>query len=409
PNNQPVTFTLTKTTTVSLNTTAAVTANASGSFTATSSGSLPVSPGTYTLTASQGGAVTASTPFVIALTTVTPATGGSAISADTAADASSPSFTTLNGLVFKEGAPAQIGLGTIVIKAPSGFTFNTSASVTATVAGATAGSCSTNPLTLASATSVASATTFAFSASTASSGSDTCQITFNNIQVQPTSKLLPDSGLATQTNRTGNLTLDSSSTATIQGVTPGITLLGNLTEIPGVATSFSVSGISTPITAGTSSTVQAIALDQGGNRATAYVGKSTFASTDTAAVLPATYTYTSGDAGSHTFTGGVTLKTAGTQTVTVADADFPSITGSQAGILVQADVVSISTSSFTVSRTQVPANGGVTVATLTALVTDQFGNPKTGQSVVFSSSRGGTDTISATSSSGGTYTATISS
>src|SRR5262249_14007334 len=56
-----------------------------------------------------------------------------------------------------------------------------------------------------------------------------------------------------------------------------------------------------------------------------YLGTVHFSSTDTAAALPADYTFLAGDAGKHTFS--VTLKTGGTQTVTVADTSSPGITG----------------------------------------------------------------------------------
>jgi hypothetical protein len=62
--------------------------------------------------------------------TVTPATGGTTISAD---NTGSATWTTLTGPVITETTPNQIQLGTIVLNAPSGFVFNTGATVTATV------------------------------------------------------------------------------------------------------------------------------------------------------------------------------------------------------------------------------------------------------------------------------------
>jgi hypothetical protein len=49
-------------------------------------------------------------------------------------------------------------------------------------------------------------------------------------------------------------------------------------------------------------------------------------------VLPANYTFTSGDAGSHTFS--ATLKTVGSQALTATDISTSSIKGLQTGILV---------------------------------------------------------------------------
>ena len=57
--------------------------------------------------------------------------------------------------------------------------------------------------------------------------------------------------------------------------------------------------------------------DAYGNLASSYAGTVNFTSTDANAVLPANYTFTSADAGRHTFA--VTLKTLGGQTITAAD------------------------------------------------------------------------------------------
>ena len=80
-----------------------------------------------------------------ATASVTAATGGSAISADTTGG----TFTALTGPVITEGATGDVGLGAIILNAPSGVTFATTTnSVTATVATA-GGTCSgTRPLQL---------------------------------------------------------------------------------------------------------------------------------------------------------------------------------------------------------------------------------------------------------------------
>src|SRR5262249_40982389 len=59
------------------------------------------------------------------------------------------------------------------------------------------------------------------------------------------------------------------------------------------------------------------ALDFLGNAATGYLGTVHFTSSDRQAVLPSDYTFTADDAGTHTFA--ATLKTAGTQSLTVPD------------------------------------------------------------------------------------------
>jgi hypothetical protein len=61
-------------------------------------------------------------------------------------------------------------------------------------------------------------------------------------------------------------------------------------------------------------------LDDYGHVATGYTGTVHFTSSDPGAALPADYTFTAADAGSHTFSG-VTLVTVGEQTVLVVDID----------------------------------------------------------------------------------------
>ena len=69
-------------------------------------------------------------------------------------------------------------------------------------------------------------------------------------------------------------------------------------------------------TAGTAFSITVTALDAFNNVATNYTGTVSFTSTDSSAVLPGGYTFTAADNGMHTFTNGVTLKTAGSQTIT---------------------------------------------------------------------------------------------
>jgi hypothetical protein len=78
------------------------------------------------------------------------------------------------------------------------------------------------------------------------------------------------------------------------------------------------------ITTGTPFTITITALDAYGNIDTNYQGTVTFSTTDpeSGGVLPAEYTFTTGDGGDngvHTFTGGVILVTLGDQTFTITD------------------------------------------------------------------------------------------
>jgi streptogramin lyase len=82
---------------------------------------------------------------------------------------------------------------------------------------------------------------------------------------------------------------------------------------------------------GTPFDVTVTALDPSGNTDTNYQGTVSFSTTDPdpGVVLPADYTFTTGDGGDngvHTFPGGVTLVTVGDQTLTVAD-NVSGITG----------------------------------------------------------------------------------
>ena len=64
-----------------------------------------------------------------------------------------------------------------------------------------------------------------------------------------------------------------------------------------------------------------------GNRDKAFNMDVHFASSDSAAILPNDYTFTAADAGSHSFTNGITLMTPGTQTITATATFAHSITG----------------------------------------------------------------------------------
>ncbi len=66
------------------------------------------------------------------------------------------------------------------------------------------------------------------------------------------------------------------------------------------------------------------------NIVTGYLGTIRFTSSDPAATLPANYTFTSLDAGKHTFF--VAFGTAGSQSITVTDTVTATITGTLSGI-----------------------------------------------------------------------------
>jgi hypothetical protein len=86
---------------------------------------------------------------------------------------------------------------------------------------------------------------------------------------------------------------------------------------PAAATHFVVSGPSS-LKSGTAFQQFAEPVDAYGNQATGYSG------TDTRTALPANYTFSPGGGGSQTL-GTFTLRTKGTQTITITDVNDPSI------------------------------------------------------------------------------------
>jgi uncharacterized repeat protein (TIGR01451 family) len=95
---------------------------------------------------------------------------------------------------------------------------------------------------------------------------------------------------------------------------------------PGPATHFSVAA-PTSVTSNVAFNFTVTALDAFNNTATGYTGTVHFPSTDgdVATVLPADYTFTATDAGTHSFS--AKLQTVGPQTITATDTAYPIITG----------------------------------------------------------------------------------
>ena len=170
-------------------------------------------------------------------------------------------------------------------------------------------------------------------------------------------------GVTLKTAATQSVTATDTKTATIKGTQSGIVVQ------PAAATTLSVSGFPNPDAAGAAHTIIVTARDAYGNKATGYRGTIHFTSTDTKAGLPANYTFTSTDAGAHTFSTGVTLKTAATQSVTATDTKTATIKGTQSGIVVQHGAVkSLVVSGLTTPRTAGSA-GSVRVTAV-----DAYGN-----------------------------------
>jgi hypothetical protein len=112
-----------------------------------------------------------------------------------------------------------------------------------------------------------------------------------------------------QTAGTQSLTVTDTAKSSVTGTQSGIVIS------PTSPVRFTVAAPANA-TVGTPFSITVTAWDAYNNIATNYTGTVSFTSTDSAAILPAPYTFTAADKGVHTFTNGVTLKTSGTQTIT---------------------------------------------------------------------------------------------
>ena len=143
-------------------------------------------------------------------------------------------------------------------------------------------------------------------------------------------------GTAGTTGTGSSIILYNASTTTnltvSQGSASGST--GNFTVNPLTAKTLTVAGFPNPTVIGSPGSVTVSADDTYGNVATSYRGTVRFSSSDNKAVLPANYVFTAANAGTHTFTNGVTLNTVGTQSITATDSLTGTITGTEGGITV---------------------------------------------------------------------------
>jgi ELWxxDGT repeat protein len=145
---------------------------------------------------------------------------------------------------------------------------------------------------------------------------------------------------------------------------------GSITVKPATATMMTVAGFPSTTTAGVAGNITVTLKDQYGNIAAGYTGTVRFTSSDGKALLPASYTFTAADAGTHIFS--ATLKTAGTQSITARDALSSALTAGDGGITVNAAAAS----KFIVSAPSTVSAGVHFSLTLT--VEDAYGNIVTG-------------------------------
>lgn len=139
---------------------------------------------------------------------------------------------------------------------------------------------------------------------------------------------------------------------------------------PAAARTMMVYGFSSPITAGAAHSFTVMLKDAYGNVAWGYTGTVNFTSSDAKAVLPANYTFTSADAGKHTFS--ATLKTSGTQSINATDTVNATLHSADSGISVKPAAAS----KFVLSAPSSVMPG--VPFSLTVTVEDAYGNVVTG-------------------------------
>ncbi|MEI7899411.1 MAG: autotransporter-associated beta strand repeat-containing protein [bacterium] len=172
------------------------------------------------------------------------------------------------------------------------------------------------------------------------------------------------SGVTLNTPGTHSITVADVVTGSISGTQSGIIVAAGAS-----AATLTVEGFSNPEVAGTPGSVTVTAKTAGGSTATSYTGTVQFYSTDGAAVLPSNYPFQPSDNGTHTFINGVTLKTAGTQSITATDTVSSYITGAQSGITVTPATAA------TLTVTGLPSLEWAGVAdSVTVTVRDAYGN-----------------------------------
>jgi len=146
---------------------------------------------------------------------------------------------------------------------------------------------------------------------------------------------------------------------------------------PGVLDHFTISAPASATAGSSFGSVIVTAYDAGNNVMTSYTGQIYFTSSDSQAVLPYTsvskYTFVSGDNGVHTFSG-FTLKTAGSQTITVTD-----------GSVYATDSITVNPGAasklvYTAGTSQTLIAGQVS-SVITVQRQDQYSNPTTTGSI----------------------------
>jgi hypothetical protein len=135
---------------------------------------------------------------------------------------------------------------------------------------------------------------------------------------------------------------------------------------PVAASRLWVGGFPSSTTAGVAGYFTVTPFDPYGNIATSYTGTVHFSSSDAKAALPANYTFTAADVGTHTF--GAALKTAGSQWITATDINNSAFTNTESGIVVSAAAAS----QFIITAPSSVSAGAA--FSMTVKVEDAYGN-----------------------------------
>ena len=375
-----------------------VTNNANNLFTVqpqlSSSGTLTFTPavtgsGVATVTVvahdnggTDNGGVDASAPqtFTIAVgaSELIRATGGEAISADTAGG----SWTPLSGPTYIEGLSGAVGVGTIILSIPAGFEFDTGG-VAPTVliernGGSGSDSLNINGATNGQALAVTSVTStqIIFTVTSASSGLVTDTLTWQNLRVRPTNHNLPS----------GDLVIASAGTAVIQQVQADNTSWGSLAEVAGAPTQLAI-GIEPSATATASAAFAQQPVvwveDAYGNLVTSASGTVTAVRTAGGGTLQGTLTATVVN-GVATFVN-LYHNVATNITISFSDGSLTPVTSTVVAIQsATADHLVMVQGNYQTNTvgTAVPINPAVRVV-------DAFGNPVSGAEVTFTVQSGG--------------------
>ncbi len=338
--------------------------NTSPNYTTSSAGTPSWSSGTRTLSVSGVTLAAAATLTVVYGNTTGGAQPSAAAVATTAAGTST--FTTSENSTGSSPMVALAASPSVTVEAAAASDL----SLTATPPSLTAGT--TGSVTI---------TAIDGYGNTATTFTGTVTFTSNDAQaVLPSNYTFTgvDAGVHTFTNA---YTLKTAGSRTITGTAGGVTGTSPGITVNSALPAATMTAIATsPVTAGSGLSVTVTAKDAYGNIATSYTGTVSLTSTDPAAVLPGLYTFVGADNGSHALP--VTLKTAGTSTVSATDGTLIATTGN---LTVNPGSASMLALTSTPASLTAGSTGSVTVTAL-----DAYGNTATGYlgTVAFTSSDG---------------------